>query len=289
MNGPKLGSDSAIVDSGSADPHGAAPRPPGAPLSVAPWPLDRLIPFARNARTHSDAQVAQIAGSIREFGFVNPVLAAPDGTLIAGHGRVLAARQLGMAEVPVIVLAHLSDTQRRALVLADNKIAMNAGWDEEMLKVELAALSEVEFDLSTVGFAQDELDRLLADEVGVQGLTDEDAAPELQEAAVTRLGELWLMGEHRLLCGDATKREDVERVLGGALADMCFADSPYNVNYGETAKDKLRGNKRKILNDNLGAGFADFLRAASANIVAVTKGAIYMCMSSSELDRKSVV
>jgi DNA modification methylase len=253
-------------------------------LQVCAWPVEKLIPYARNARTHSAEQVAQIAASIAEFGFVNPVLIGPDNVIIAGHARLLAARKLGMTEVPVIVLDHLTETQRRALVLADNRLALNAGWDEEMLRVELESIRDDGFDLELTGFSDDELEDLLREpEEVVAGNTDEDAVPEAPETAVTVPGDVWLLGDHRLLCGDATQIEAVEKVLAGGLADMVFTDPPYNVNYGATMKDKLRGKKRKIANDDLGEGFEQFLRDACVNMLSVTKGAIYICMSSSEL------
>ena len=253
-------------------------------LQIERWPVERLIPYARNARTHSPEQVAQIAASIAEFGFVNPVLVGADGVIIAGHARVMAARKLGMTQAPVIVLDYLSAAQRRALVIADNRLAQNAGWDEEMLRVELEALREDEFNLDLLGFGVDEMDALLAEpEAEVAGNTDDDAVPEMAETAVTLPGDVWLLGDHRLLCGDATQIDAVEKVLAGGLADMVFTDPPYNVNYGATMKDKLRGKKRKIANDNLGDGFEQFLRDACTNILTVTKGAVYVCMSSSEL------
>jgi DNA modification methylase len=248
-------------------------------LQVHYWAVDRLIPYARNARTHSDAQVAEIAASIAEFGWTNPILAGGDGVIIAGHARLAAARKLGMGEVPVIVLDHLTPAQRRALVLADNKLALNAGWDEEMLRVELESLKEENFDLDVVGFSDEELEALLREpETTNAGLTDDDAVPEEQEHIVTVPGDIWVLGEHRLLCGDATQMGDVEKVLAGGLADMAFTDPPYNVAYeGKTAK------KLKIGNDALGEKFHNFLFEACENILAVTKGAIYVCMSSSEL------
>ena len=254
-------------------------------LQVVTWPVGRLIPYARNARTHSDEQVAQIAASIAEFGWTNPILAGSDGILIAGHARLLAARKLGMAEVPVIVLENLTETKRRALVLADNQLALNAGWNEEMLRVELESIRDDSFDLGIIGFSDDELADLLQDPEEVQaGNTEDDAVPETPEAAITMAGDLWTLGEHRVLCGDATQIEAIEKVLAGGLADMVFTDPPYNVNYGATMKDKLRGKtNRKIANDNLGADFELFLYDACVNILAVTKGAVYICMSSSEL------
>ena len=254
-------------------------------LAVQIWPTDRLIPYARNARTHSDEQIAQVAASIKEFGWTNPILVGGDGVIIAGHARLAAARKLGITEVPVIVLDHLTETQRRALILADNKLALNAGWDEEMLRVELEALKEDNFNLDIAGWSDEELDVLLADpEQTREGLSDEDATPEVQEATIAVPGDVWLLGNHRLHCGDSTVLANVEKVMAGGLADMTFTDPPYNVNYGATMKDKLRGKShRKIANDNLGEGFEQFLRDACANLLAVTKGAIYICMSSSEL------
>jgi DNA modification methylase len=250
-------------------------------LAIAWRPLGELIPYARNPRTHSDAQVVQIAASIREFGWTNPVLVDGESGIIAGHGRVMAARKLGLERVPVIELGHMSEAQKRAYVLADNQLALNAGWDDELLRLELADLSELGFDLGLIGFGEGELERLLAG--GKEGLTEDDEAPALPEQAVTQPGDVWLLGEHRVLCGDATVPADVERVLNGQLADMTFTDPPYNVDYGSSAKDKLRGNNRKILNDNLGSGFEAFLLDACTNILGMTKGACYVCMSSSEL------
>lgn len=253
-------------------------------LQVVLWPVGNLIPYARNARTHSEEQVAQIAASIAEFGWTNPILTGADGIVIAGHARLLAARKLGMNEVPVIVLDHLTETQRRALVLADNQLALNAGWNEEMLRVELECLREDDFNLDLIGFTDEELEGLLAEPVeATEGHTDEDAIPDSPEVVVTVSGDIWILGEHRLLCGDSTKLESVEKVLAGGLADMVWTDLPYNVNYGAARKDKRDKSHRKIANDNLGEGFEPFLRDACANILAVTKGAIYICMSSSEL------
>src|SRR6266700_1377877 len=172
--------------------------------SIELWPVGRLIPFARNPRTHSDAQVAQIAASIAEFGFNNPILVDTQAGIIAGHGRLLAARKLQLAEVPVIILDHLTDAQKRAYIIADNQLALNAGWDEEILRVELAALQEDDFDVSLIGFEDEELARLLAAQDATPGLTDEDAVPELPQKPVSVLGDLWILGNHKLLVGDAT-------------------------------------------------------------------------------------
>ncbi len=236
-------------------------------------------------RAHSDAQVAQIAASIAEFGFTNPILAGSDGVIVAGHGRLAAAQKLGLEMVPVVVLDHLTPTQRRALVIADNRIAENAGWDDELLRIELEALQDEGFDLDLTGFDADALAELLAgDEPDGEGETDDDAVPEVSETPVSRPGDVWLLGGHRLLCGDATVAATYRTLLDGEPVDMVFTDPPYNVNYANSAKDKLRGKDRAILNDNLGDGFHDFLLAALTPTIAHCRGAIYVAMSSSELD-----
>ncbi len=188
-----------------------------------------LIPYARNARTHSEDQVAQIAASIREFGFTNPVLTDGENGIIAGHGRVLAARKLGLAEVPVIELAHLTPAQRRAYVLADNKLALNAGWDEDLLRLELAELQDLGFDLGLTGFDADEIAGFLAEPTA--GLTDPDAIPALPENPVTRPGDVWILGRHRLACGDCTDPAVVAAVLGTVRPHLMVTDPPYGVAY----------------------------------------------------------
>jgi DNA modification methylase len=242
-----------------------------------------LIPYARNARTHSEDQVAQIAASIAEFGFTNPILTDGERGVIAGHGRLAAARKLELIEVPVIELTHLSAIQKKAYILADNRIAANAGWDDELLGVELTELKDAGFDLELMGFGDEELERLLNGEGDTTGLTEDDAVPELPVDPVSKTGDVWLLGPHRLLCGDSTVLTDVERVMKGQLADMAFTDPPYNVDYGNNAKDKMRGKDRRIMNDALGDGFYQFLYDACVNLLMVTKGACYVCMSSSEL------
>jgi len=249
------------------------------------WPIEKLRPYERNPRTHSEAQVDQIAASMVEFGWTNPVLVDEQGGILAGHGRLLAARKLGLAEVPVIRFEHLSEAQKRAYILADNQIALQAGWDDALLAEELAWLRDERFDLDLIGFDATELERLLTLADGEAANDEaEDEVPEPPEEPVSRPGDLWVLGNHRLLCGDATVLTDVERVLGGQLADMTFCDPPYNVDYANSPKDKLRGKHRPILNDDLGSGFEAFLHDACANILSVTKGACYICMSSSELD-----
>lgn len=251
--------------------------------SVEHWSLQRLIPYAKNARTHDDTQVSQIAGSIAEFGFVNPILVGDDNVIIAGHGRLMAAQQLGLDTVPVIVLNHLTEAQRRALVIADNKIAENAGWNDELLKLELEELGDLGFDLDLIGFSDEELDELLGNDEQ-SGETDEDEIPEVEDEPVSRHGDVWVLGDHRLLCGDSTSKQDLEKLMNGELADMAFTDPPYNVDYGNNAKDKMRGKDRRIMNDNLGDDFYQFLKDALTNLLSVTKGACYIAMSSSELD-----
>ena len=191
--------------------------------------IDALIPYARNSRTHSDAQVAQIAASIKEFGFTNPVLIDEDGGIIAGHGRTLAARKLGLSEVPCLRLSYLSEAQKKAYVIADNKLALNAGWDDEMLKVELSELKDLDFDLSLIGFDADELANLLEPEQ-VEGLTDEDEVPELPETPVTVEGDVWILGNHRLMCGDSTSIDAVEKLMNGVYPDLIHTDPPYGMN-----------------------------------------------------------
>jgi len=254
------------------------------PLQIEYRAVADLIPHARNAKQHSDAQVAQIAASIREFGWGAPVIVDGKNNIVSGHGRVLAARKLGMTEVPVVPMAHLTDIQRRALILADNKIGENASWDNELLGLELAELQDAGFDLELTGFSEDKWNELIAGDGDQEGLTDDDSVPEVGETAVSQSGDIWVLGEHKLLCGDATQAEDYKALLGDELADMTVTDPPYGVNYSNSAKDKMRGKNRPILNDNLGSEFAPFLLATCQNILGVTKGAVYIAMSSSGLD-----
>jgi ParB-like chromosome segregation protein Spo0J len=201
------------------------------------WPIDRLRPYERNPRTHSEGQVDQIAASMVEFGWTNPILVDENAGILAGHGRLLAARKLGLTEVPVIRFEHLSEAQKRAYLIADNQLALEAGWDDALLAEELAWLRDERFELDLIGFDASELERLLAIADGETASEEaEDNVPEPPEEPVSRPGDLWLLGDHRLLCGDATAVADVERVLGGQLADMCFTDSPYNVDYASSPK-----------------------------------------------------
>ena len=202
---------------------------PDRTLAVEYRPLAALIPYARNARTHSEEQVAEIAASIREFGFTNPILVDGENGIIAGHGRLLAARKLGMTSVPVIELAGLSRAQRQALVITDNKLALNAGWDRELLGLELAELDALGFDLALTGFSGDELAGLL--NAGNPGLTDPDDVPEVPEEPVSRIGDVWLLGKHWLVCGDSTNPADVEAALNGVTPHLMVTDPPYGVSY----------------------------------------------------------
>jgi DNA modification methylase len=248
-------------------------------IEIEFWKVERLIAYAKNARTHSARQITQIAHSIATFGFTNPVLADPSGSIIAGHGRVLAARKLKLEEVPVIVLHHLNEDQKKAFRIADNKLALNAGWDEEALKLELNALAAQNFNLDSIGFDERELKDLLLGSAAVSNL-DPDDAPEPEPEPVSVPGDIWTLGDHRLLCGDGTNVEELHRVLAGRTCDMVFTDLPYNVNYaGKTAR------KLRLANDNLGDGFEDFLKAACRALLEVSAGPFYICMSSSELHR----
>lgn len=190
--------------------------------------VEALIPYALNSRTHSDEQVAQLAASIREFGFTNPILVDPENNLIAGHGRLLAARKLKMKQVPAIVVTGLDDRKRRALVIADNKLALNAGWDEETLRVELQDLAGDFGDL--MGFSEDELVALLKGDEVTEGLTDEDAVPDAPEQPVTVEGDVWVLGRHRLMCGDSTSIDAVEKLMGEVKPDLIHTDPPYGMN-----------------------------------------------------------
>ncbi|MDB5318328.1 MAG: modification methylase [Rhodospirillales bacterium] len=208
-------------------------------------PVSGLVPYARNARTHSDAQVAQIAASIREFGFTNPVLVDGDRGVIAGHGRLLAARLLGMAEVPTIELGHLTETQRRAYVLADNRLALSAGWDTDMLRLELGELDASGFDLALTGFDPGELAGFLTEVT--DGLTDPEAIPEVPLVPVARSGDLWRLGRHRLACGDSTDPEVVSGLLGGVQPHLMVTDPPYGVEYDPAWRNRAGlGNTARI-------------------------------------------
>jgi len=258
---------------------------------IEQWPLARLQPYERNARTHSPEQVAQIAASIQEFGFTNPILVGKDDGIIAGHGRLAAAMDLGLTEVPVIVLDHLSAEQRRAYVLADNKLALNAGWDEELLAMELQELQLAEFDLSLLGWSDEELADLMPE---VEELppedADADAVPEPPEEPVTKPGDVWLLGKHRVMCGDSTVIADVERLMDGSKADLLLTDPPYNVavvggNHSLSPEERKKQGGLVIENDKMSDDdFRQFLRDVYSAADAVIKpgGVFYIWHADSE-------
>lgn len=232
--------------------------------------VDKLIPYATNSRTHSDEQVTQIAASIREFGFTNPILVNGENTIIAGHGRLMAAKKLGLKEVPAISLDHLSKAQQKALVIADNQLALNAGWDIDMLKAEIEGLKLDDFDINLLGFDDNFLDGLFEKEP-TEGLTDEDAVPEAPETPITVQGDVWVLGNHRLMCGDSTSIDAVEKLMDGVKADMVFTDPPYGIDFAPP-----RGTHGKILNDALdGAEFDNFLDAVFSSALISMKPDTY--------------
>jgi site-specific DNA-methyltransferase (adenine-specific) len=245
--------------------------------------IEKLIPYAKNSRTHSDAQIAQIAASIKEFGFVNPVLIDEQDGIIAGHGRIMAARKLGIEEVPCIRLAHLTENQKRAYVIADNKLALNAGWDEEMLKLEIKDLEAGDFDISLLGFDAEELENIMDEPEKTEGLTEDDEVPEPPAQPVTNLGDIWVLGKHRLMCGDSCSVSDMERLCDQPV-DMWLTDPPYNVDM--TAKNEMlqkAGKARKdvatfgIKNDSMSdEAFRQFLRDCYVTADLVMKpGAVF--------------
>lgn len=234
--------------------------------NIERWPLDRLTPYDRNARTHSPEQVAKIAASIAEFGFNNPILVdGVGGTIIAGHGRLMAARELGMAEVPVIVLSHMTDAQRRAYVLADNRLALDAGWDDAVLAQEIAALQDDGFDLTLTGFTDDELaDLLEGQEAEEVPDGDPDEVPDVPMQPVTVEGDIWLLGKHRVMCGDSTSIDAVDKLMAGKKADMVFTDPPYGVAYegGHNTKKRQQIKNDALEGDNLTGLFYGSLSVA---------------------------
>ena len=235
---------------------------------VEKWAITKLVPYARNSRTHSDEQIGQIAASIKEWGWTTPVLVDEDGSIIAGHGRTLAAQRLKMTEVPVMVAKGWSDAKKRAYIIADNKLALNAGWDESMLNLELGELQDMGFDISLIGFGKNELSELMAEEP-TEGLTEENAVPEVKEKPKSQLGDVWLLGEHRLMCGDSTQADDLAKLMDGEKADLVWTDPPYNVDM--TGKNEYLasvGKARKdtenfgIQNDKMSAQeFRTFMQA----------------------------
>jgi len=209
--------------------------------------VTELIPYINNARTHSDEQIAQISASIKEFGWTNPILIDGENGIIAGHGRVAAARKLGMTEVPAIQLDGLSVTQKKALILADNKLALNAGWDDVLVAIELADLKEMDFDITLTGFSLDEFDALQPEQIG---MTDEDAVPDVPDEPITKLGDVWLLVQHRLMCGDSTSIDAVERLMDNQKANICFTSPPYNAGSLNVKGNERTGKKYNSFDDN---------------------------------------
>ena len=247
--------------------------------------VDKLIPYAKNSRTHSDQQVAQIAASIKEFGFRNPILVDGVG-IIAGHGRLMAAQKLGLDKVPTIDCSDMTPSQKKAYIIADNKLALNAGWDTAMLTIEMQELEVEGFDLELLGFDDKELNALLEPEI-VDGLTDEDEVPELPEEPKSKLGDIYILGNHRLMCGDSTSIDAVEKMMDGDKASLVVTDPPWNVAYGTNLANNAQGYKqRTIMNDNFETTqeWEDFLSGFMGNIIAFSmKGCpIYCVMGASE-------
>jgi DNA modification methylase len=234
--------------------------------------IEALIPYAKNSRTHDDAQVAQIAASIKEFGWTNPILVDGDKGIIAGHGRLMAARKLKMDKVPVIELKNMTEAQKKAYVIADNRLALNAGWDNAMLTIELQDLEDEGFDLSLTGFDKDELDALLNPTEETEGLTDEDAVPDVPEEPKTKPGDIYILGNHRLMCGDSTSIDAVEKLMDGNKVDLIFTDPPYNVAFnGRSGKHDV------IKNDNLSeTDFETFITEVCNTIKAIDPKAYYI-------------
>lgn len=247
-------------------------------MKIEMWLTIKIIPFARNARKIPQQAIDKVAASIQEFSFRQPIVVDKDGVIVCGHTRLLAAQKLGLEHVPVHVAENLTPAQVRAYRLLDNRSHEETSWDEGLLGLELLDLKGMGIDLDVTGFEMGEIDDLLS-RIDIQaGLTDVDSIPDVPETPTSKPGDLWILHNHRLLCGDATKKKDVDQVLEGQHADMVFCDPPYSVSYtGKTAR------KLTIKNDDLGQGFHKFLLDSCANILAVAKGAIYICMSSSEL------
>lgn len=224
-------------------------------------PLEKLVPYANNARTHSAEQINKLRSSLREFGFINPVIIDRDYGVIAGHGRILAAKEEGIREIPCVFADHLTEAQKKAYIIADNRMAMDAGWDEELLRVEIEALQAEAFDLSLTGFDEKELSDLFKDDADVHE-DDFDVEAELKQPVITKAGDVWTLGRHRLVCGDSTKAETFALLMGDRKANLVITDPPYNVNY--------EGSAGKIKNDNMADdAFYQFLLAAFQNTEAV--------------------
>jgi len=240
-------------------------------MQVEQLKVGDLIPYVNNSRTHSDEQVMQVASSIKEFGFTNPILIDDDGGIIAGHGRLMAAKKLGLAMVPCIRLGHLSEAQRKAYVIADNQLALNSGWDLDALKLEIDRLGELDFDIELLGFDDDFLTSLMIEEPG-EGLTDEDAVPEAPETPTTVEGDVWVLGNHRLMCGDSTSIDALEKLTNNQLVDMWLTDPPYNVAYEGKTKDALTIQNDSMSNESFRQFLTDSYSAADS---VMKQGAVF--------------
>lgn len=250
------------------------------PKAIEFWPVTKLRPYAKNARTHSDEQIAQIAASIEEFGFTNPILVDTEDGIIAGHGRLEAAKKLNLEQVPVIVLDNLSDAQRRAYIIADNKLALNAGWDLATLSKEIEQLQAEEFDLELLGFSDDELADLLPETEQAEPQGDADEVPEAAAEPKVVRGEVYILGKHRLMCGDSTSIDDVEKLMDGAKADMVFTDPPYNHASDDAgiaaAVSKAHEN---LMNSDWDRNFSFLDVAGSITYAIKENAAVYVCTS----------
>ena len=253
------------------------------PHEIELWDIERLTMNPKNARKHSTEQIQELAASMSAFGFMSAVVAGSDGIVLAGNARVLAARELRLPRVPVIVADHLSESEKQAFAIADNQIALHASWDHEILKVRLELLRQEGMELKLVGFSEEEFSALVDELEANNRLEDEDAAPEPPDVAVTEVGDLWELGNHLLFCGDATADVAYQRLLDGAMADMVFTDPPYNVDYRAPLAPDGSVRHAPITNDDLGGAFAGLMAGACSKMLDHTCGALYICMSSSEL------
>ncbi len=244
-------------------------------MEVSIVAIDKIIPYVRNPRKNEVA-VDKVKASIKEFGFRQPIVVTSEYVVVAGHTRLLASKALGLTKLPVHIAEGLTESQIKAYRIADNRVAQDSEWDNELLKLELGELKEADFNLNLTGFDTDELSQLILP-TNIEGFTEDDHIPKVyEEEIITKPGYLWVLGDHRLLCADSTNSDSLEQVLSGHLVDMTFTDPPYNVDYSNDLGDKIQ-------NDNLGKEFHSFLQVVCQNVLKVTKGAIYICMGASEI------
>ena len=255
-------------------------------LNIEYVDIDLVKPSDKNPRTHTKEQVQQIADSMCKFGWVNPILVDENYEIIAGHGRLMAGKLLGYTKVPIAKLCHLSEKEKLGLLVADNRITENAGWDDEKLQEVMQQLHDENFDLSVLGFTNKELEKFRAEfDSEIEAAAIEDIVPDQTDKVISKQGDIWILGEHRLLCGDACIAENYDKLMKGEMANMVFTDPPYNVAYDESFRNKNEKaeNPRLIKNDNLGDEFQEFLTRAMENILEHTNGSLYICMGGSEL------